>query len=184
MTGSGVRLLELFITFAKVGVMTFGGGYAMIPILERELIDRHSWTTSEELMDYYAVGQCTPGVIAVNTATFIGNKLAGVVGGIVATLGVVFPSVVIITLIAGILTNFADIPMVKSAFAGIRVCVCVLIFNSVLKLYKSAVIDKATFAIFLVVILASFFLGLSPVILVVLSAAAGILATNLGVRGK
>ena len=184
MTGHGVSLLELFCTFAKVGVMTFGGGYAMIPILERELIDKRSWTTSEELMDYYAVGQCTPGVIAVNTATFIGNKLAGTIGGIIATLGVVFPSVVIITLIAGILTNFADIPMVKSAFAGIRVCVCVLIFNSVLKLYKSAVIDKAALVIFLAVILASFFLEVSPVILVVLSAGAGILLTNLGVRGK
>ena len=184
MSKSRVNLLELFITFAKVGVMTFGGGYAMIPILERELIDKRSWATNEELMDYYAVGQCTPGVIAVNTATFIGNKLAGPVGGIIATLGVIFPSVVIITVIAGILTNFAHIPAVKSAFAGIRVCVCVLIFNSVVKLFKSAVIDKAALIIFLVVLVCSFFFGVSPVILVVISAVAGILLTNLGVRGK
>ena len=127
-------LWELFLAFARVGVMTFGGGYAMIPILEREIVDKHGWATEEELMDYYAVGQCTPGVIAVNTATFIGYKYKGVAGGIAATLGVVFPSVVIITLIAGILTNFADVPAVKSAFAGIRVCVSVLIFNAVLKL--------------------------------------------------
>ena len=120
------KLLSLFVSFAKVGVMTFGGGYAMIPILEREVVDNHGWVSREEMMDYYAVGQCTPGVIAVNTATFIGYKIAGVPGGIVATLGVVFPSVVIISIIAGILTTFADIPAVKSAFAAIRVCVCVL----------------------------------------------------------
>ena len=93
------RLLELFLAFARVGVMTFGGGYAMIPMLEREIVDRHGWASSEELMDYYAVGQCTPGVIAVNTATFVGYSVAGVPGGIVATLGVVFPSLVIITVI-------------------------------------------------------------------------------------
>ena len=177
-------LWQLFLAFARVGAMTFGGGYAMIPILEREIVDRHGWATEEELMDYYAVGQCTPGVIAVNTATFIGYKTAGTLGGIVATLGVVFPSVVIITVIAGILTSFAEVPMVKSAFAGIRVCVCVLIFNAVLKLWKKAVVDKATLVLFLGVFLLSAFLDISPVIFVVFCAAAGILLTRWGVRGK
>ena len=177
-------LLDLFLAFARVGVMTFGGGYAMIPILEREIVDRHGWATEEELMDYYAVGQCTPGVIAVNTATFIGYKTAGTPGGVVATLGVVFPSVAIITLIAGILTSFADVPQVKSAFAGIRVCVCVLIFNAVLKLWKKAVVDKWTLALFLGVFLLSVFFSVSPVIFVVVCAAAGIALTRMGVRGK
>ncbi len=177
-------LLQLFAAFARVGVMTFGGGYAMIPILEREIVDRHGWATSEELMDYYAVGQCTPGVIAVNTATFVGYSVAGVPGGIMATLGVVFPSVVIITVIAGILTNFADLPSVKSAFAAIRVCVCVLIFNAVMKLWKKAVPDKATLVLFLLVFLLSVFLDLSPIVFVVLCAAAGIVLTRMGVRGK
>ena len=175
---------DLFLAFARVGAMTFGGGYAMIPILEREIIDKHHWATSEELMDYYAVGQCTPGIIAVNTATFIGYKNGGNLGGIAATLGVVFPSVVIITLIAGILTSFADVPAVKSAFAAIRVCVCVLIFNAVLKLWKKAVVDKATLVLFLLVFLLSVFLDLSPILFVVLCAAAGIALTKLGVRGK
>ncbi len=178
------KLLELFLAFAKVGVMTFGGGYAMIPILEREIVDRHGWASSEELMDYYAVGQCTPGVIAVNTATFIGYSVAGVPGGIVATLGVVFPSLLIISAIAGILTNFADIPAVKSAFAAIRVCVCVLIFNAVVKLWKKAVPDKATLVLFLLVFIPSVFLDISPVVFVVLCATAGILLTRWGVRGK
>ena len=178
------QLWDLFLAFARVGVMTFGGGYAMIPILEREIVDRHGWATEEELMDYYAVGQCTPGVIAVNTATFIGCKVAGTIGGIVATLGVVFPSVVIITVIAGILTSFAEVPAVKSAFAGIRVCVCVLIFNAVLKLWKKAVVDKATLVLFLGVFLLSAFFDISPIVFVVFCAAAGIVLTRMGVKGK
>ena len=178
------KLIELFLVFAKIGGMTFGGGYAMIPILERELVENRGWASSEELMDYYAVGQCTPGIIAVNTATFIGNKLYGIPGGIAATLGVVFPSLVIITLIAGILSNFADIPAVKSAFAGVRVCVCVLIFNAVIKLWKSAVVDKGALILCLLVFGLSMFLDLSPIIFVVLCALGGILFTRLGVRGK
>ena len=178
------QLWQLFLAFAKVGVMTFGGGYAMIPILEREIVDNHGWATNEELMDYYAVGQCTPGVIAVNTATFIGYKTAGVPGGVIATLGVVFPSVVIITLIAGLITRFADIPAVKSAFAAVRVCVCVLIFNSVLKLWKGAVKDKAALVLFLAVFLLSVFFDISPIVFVLLCGAAGILFTKMGVHGK
>ena len=179
-----MKYWQLFTAFAKVGVMTFGGGYAMIPILEREIVDRHGWATSEELMDYYAVGQCTPGVIAVNTATFIGQKLGGPLTAAAATLGVVFPSLVIITLIAGVLTNFAEIPAVKSAFAGIRVCVCVLIFNAVVKLWKGAVPDKAALVLCLLVFVLSVFLDISPIVFVVFCAAAGILFTRMGVRGK
>ena len=179
-----MKLLSLFLSFAKVGVMTFGGGYAMIPILEREIVDRQGWASSEELMDYYAVGQCTPGVIAVNTATFIGYKVGGIAGGVIATLGVVFPSLVIITLIAGILTNFADIPAVKSAFSAVRVCVCVLIFNSVLKLWKGAVKDKGALVLFLLVLVLSVFFDISPVVFVLLCAASGIALTRMGVRGK
>ncbi len=175
---------ELFSSFARVGAMTFGGGYAMLPLLEREVVEKHGWATEEELMDYYAVSQCTPGVIAVNVATFIGFKIAGNLGGIVATLGVVTPSLLIIMLIASILTNFADVPAVKSAFAGIRVCVCVLIFNAVMKLWKKAVVDKGSLILFLVVFLLSVFFKISPVWFVVLCAAAGIALTRMGVRGK
>ena len=179
-----MKLLSLFLSFAKVGVLTFGGGYAMIPILEREIVDRQGWASSEELMDYYAVGQCTPGVIAVNTATFIGYKVAGPVGGVAATLGVVFPSVVIICIIAGILTNFADVPAVKSAFAAIRACVCVLIFNAVLKLWKSAVKDRPALVIFVLVLGLSLVFDISPVVFVLLCGSAGVALTRLGLRGK
>lgn len=177
-------LVSLFLSFAKVGVMTFGGGYAMIPILEREIVEDKGWADSDELMDYYAVGQCTPGIIAVNVATFIGRKLAGIPGGIVATMGMIFPSLVIICTIAGILGNFSDVPAVKSAFAGIRVCVCVLIFNAVVKLWKKAVPDKPALILCLCVFSLSVFLDISPVVFVVICALAGILLTRLGVRGK
>ena len=176
------QYLDLFLTFARVGVMTFGGGYAMLPILEREVVDGKGWATSEELMDYYAVGQCTPGVIAVNTATFIGQKQAGNLGGIVATLGIVFPSLVIITAIAGVLTKFSHLAVVQNAFAGIRVCVCVLVFNAVVKLWKNAVVDKWSLLLFLAVFLLSLLLDVSPVSFVIITAAAGILLTVLGVR--
>ena len=128
------ELLELFLTFAKIGVMTFGGGMAMLPILEREVVQNKHWATEEELVDYFAIGQCTPGIIAVNTATFVGQKRKGAMGGITATRGVGFPSLVIITILAGLITNFAHLAWVQNAFAGIQVCVCVLILTAVLKL--------------------------------------------------
>ena len=111
--------LDLFLTFAKIGVCTFGGGYAMLPILQREVVEKKGWATEEELTDYFAIGQCTPGIIAVNTATFIGQKYKGILGGVLATLGVVFPSLIIITLIAAFLQNFASYPVVAHALAGI-----------------------------------------------------------------
>ena len=176
------ELWELFWTFAKMGVMTFGGGMAMLPILQREVVDNKDWATEEELTDYYAIGQCTPGIIAVNTATFIGQKRGGVSGGIAATLGLVFPSVVIISILAGLISNFADLAWVKNAFAGIQVCVCVLIFNAVMKLLKKSVVDKRTAVIFALVLLGGLFLKLSPVWFVVGAALAGIVLKNLEVR--
>ena len=166
--------LDLFGTFAKVGVMTFGGGYAMLPILQREVVEHKGWATEEELMDYFAIGQCTPGVIAVNTATFAGRKVLGNIGGVVATLGVVFPSLIIISLLAGVITTFAEVAWVKNAFAGIRVCVCVLIFNAVVKLWKKSVVDKKTLALYAVILLASLLTDLSPVIFVLFAAVSGI----------
>ena len=175
-------LLDLFLTFAKVGVMTFGGGYAMLPILQRELVENKHWAAEEELVDYFAIGQCTPGVIAVNTATFVGQKLKGIAGGIIATLGVVFPSLVIISLLAGVISAFSHLQWVQHAFGGIRICVCILICNAVVKLYKKAVVDKLTLALFLAIALGSYFLPVSPVVFVVLSALVGIAVKNWGVR--
>ena len=175
-----LELWDLFWTFAKIGVMTFGGGIAMLPILQREIVEKRNWATEDELMDYYAIGQCTPGVIAVNTATFIGNKRKGVFGGIFATFGVVFPSLVIITAIAAFLRNFADLEVVQNAFAGIRACVCVLVLNAVIKLWKKSVVDKPALLIFCAVFLGSLLTAWTPVIFVALAAAAGILVHLIG----
>jgi len=168
------RILELFFTFAKVGVMTFGGGYAMLPILQREIVENKGWATEEELADYFAIGQCTPGVIAVNTATFIGRKRDGILGGVFATLGVVFPSVVIISLLAGVITQFSELAWVKNAFAGIRVCVCVLIANAVWKLGRKSVVDKWTTGIFILIALGAIFTKLSPAVFVLIAGVCGI----------
>jgi len=173
---------DLFLAFARIGVLTFGGGYAMLPMLQREVVEKHRWATEEQVMDYYAIGQCTPGVIAVNTATFVGYSQAGVWGGICATLGVVFPSLIIITVIAAFLTHFADILAVKYAFWGIRVCVCVLIFNAVVKLVKKSVVDVPTGVIFAVVLVLAVVLDISPVIFVAAAAVAGVVIKSLGVK--
>lgn len=167
-------LLDLYGTFFRVGIFTFGGGYAMLPLLQREIVDKKGWATEEELLDYFAVGQCTPGIIAVNTATFVGYKQKGIVGGIFSTLGMISPSLIIITVIAAVLSNFAEFPAVQNAFAGIRVAVCVLILNSVVKLYKKAVVDKLTLAVFTVVAVGAALLSgkVSPVVFIL---AAGVL---------
>jgi len=176
--------LELFLTFAKVGVCTFGGGYAMLPILQREVVEKKGWATDEELTDYFAIGQCTPGIIAINTATFIGHKYKGPLGGVVATLGVVFPSLIIITLIAAFLSNFADIPVVRHALAGVNAAVVALIASSVVKLGKSTLKDALCVGIFLVVLTLAFVVKASPVLLIVCAGLVGYVARRLVKPGK
>lgn len=167
------ELINLFITFAKIGAVTFGGGYAMLPILQRELVEKREWVSEEELMDYFAIGQCTPGVIAVNTGTFVGYKVKGVIGGIVATLGVITPSIIIITIISAFISNFLEYESVQYAFNGIRICVCVLIFNAVLKLSKKALVDRWALILFAIVFAASLFFDVSTVILIIISGGLG-----------
>lgn len=166
----------LFWTFCRIGGLTFGGGYAMLPMLEKEVVERHHWTTQEQLLDYFAIGQCTPGIIAVNTATFIGYNRRGVLGAVIATLGVVFPSFIIISLISAVLSNFAHIAMVQHAFSGIRVAVCGLILQAVIKLLKSSVKNAMGWILLAVTFLAVVLFDLSPVIVVIAAALTGILA--------
>lgn len=160
--------------------MTFGGGMAMLPILQREVVEDRGWASDEQMMDYFAIGQCTPGIIAINVATFIGYKQKGVAGAVFATLGMVFPSLVIIMAIAAFLNAFSQFEAVKHAFAGIRVCVCVLILNAVLKLLKSSVIDKITLVIFLAATVLMLIIDLSPIIFVLAAALIGIAVRQIG----
>ena len=183
-TEKRASLWELFVSFAKCGVLTFGGGYAMLPILEREIADKRNWSTSEQMLDYYAIAQCTPGAIAVNVATFVGYTKRGVIGAIVATLGLVFPSFVIITLLATVLKMFQDNPYVVKAFAGIRVAVCALMFGAVISLAKKAVSNIPTAVIALASLLLEVFLGVSPFIIVLSAAACGIAAYFIGKKRK
>ena len=178
------ELLDIFTASFKVGLMTFGGGYAMLPILQREVVETRKWVTEEEVLDYYAIGQCLPGIIMVNTMIFIGQKRRGTLGGIAAALGTVCPALIIITIIAAVLSGFAEAPVVKSAFAGIRVCVCVLIFNAVMKLWKSSVIDWKCLVIFILVAFGSLFTDITPILFVVASAVVGIAISCLGVKSK
>lgn len=168
------QLWEFFIVFARIGGLTFGGGYAMLPILQREVVEKRGWATEAELLDYYAIGQCTPGIIAINTATFIGYRHRGLAGGIFATLGVVFPSLVIISLIAFFLTHFAEYKLVQDAFTGIRVCVCILIFNAVRSFMKKSVVDRWSLALFLLVFSGMLLTDLSPIEFIVLSGLLGL----------
>ena len=167
--------LKLFWAFVKVGGLTFGGGYAMLPILQRDIVEHYGWATDEEVMDYYAMAQCLPGIIMVNTSTFIGRHRKGTLGGLVAGFASALPSLVIITVIAMCLNAFAEYAVVKNAFAGIRVCVVVLIINAVVKLWKSAIVDWLSFLfIFAPVCALSLFTRVSPVILVVAAAVLGV----------
>ena len=181
-------LLDLFCAFFRIGLFTFGGGYAMLPLLQREIVEKKKWATEEELLDYFAVGQCTPGIIAVNTATFVGFKEKKLSGAIFATLGIVSPSLVIITVIAALLSNFAHIAAVQNAFAGIRVAVCVLILNSIVKLWKKSVVDKLALGVFIAVFLGSVLLShVSPVVFIVAAAVLGIVVRvwlRIGKEGK
>ena len=168
-------LLDLYLTFARIGLFTFGGGYAMLPLLEREVVDKKKWVSRDDILDYYAIGQSTPGIIAVNTAAFCGYSQAGDIGGIIASLGFITPSIIIILIIANFLEKFADIVWIQHAFAGIRVGVSALVFYSVLKMIKSNANTPLKFAIFLLTFLAIAFLSVSPVIIVIIVGVFGIL---------
>lgn len=174
------ELWDLFFIFMKLGSVTFGGGYAMLPLLKKEFVEKRDWVTDEELMDYFAIGQCTPGIIAINVATFIGNKRKGVVGGILATLGFVTIPIILLITIAAFLSNFANEPLVKHAFAGIRVCVCVLIFNAIERLWKKSIINKVALSFFVMIFLLTVFTPISPAVLVVMAAILGIIYIQLG----
>lgn len=169
------ELLNLFFVFARIGGFTFGGGYAMLPMIQKEIVENKKWASDEEIMNYYAVGQCTPGVIAVNVATFIGYKLKGIWGAVFATLGVVTPSVMIITIIAAFISNFTHIPAVRHALDGINVVVSVLVFNAVINLWKKGVKSIFGIVLFALAFTVSVFFDISPLYTIVISVTCGII---------
>lgn len=167
-----------------MGAVCFGGGYALLPIIQRDIVQKYKYATDEEIADYFAIGQCTPGVISVNVATFVGHKQKGILGGIFATLGFIAPSIIIIAIIAAFLQNFADYRIVNHAFAGIRICVCVLIINAVISFGKKGIIDKFTAFLCLAVFIIAAFTSVSPVVLVICSGIAGAVFKGIGGGNK
>ncbi|AEV28166.1 chromate transport protein ChrA [Sphaerochaeta pleomorpha str. Grapes] len=176
-------LWSLYISFVKIGGLTFGGGLAMLPMLQKEVVEKHHWATEDDLLDCYAVGQCTPGIIAVNTATMLGYRKRGILGGIVATLGEVTPSLVIITFLSALLKQLEGNLIMEQAFTGIRVAVCVLIAQAILKLYKKSIIDIPTIILCALTIIGTVFLGFSPIWFIFLGITYGLLVQKLK-RGK
>lgn len=167
-------MLTLFLTWFQIGILTFGGGYAMLPMIQKLIVEKYHWATEEEIMDYYAIGQVTPGVIAVNTATFVGYHHKGVLGGIVATLGVVSPSLIIISIIAGLIANFSELAVVQHALSGVQLAVCVLMFDAVYKLWKKNVSRLMDWVLFLGSFLLAYFTSISTVWLVIAAALIGL----------
>lgn len=175
-------MFKLFCTFFKIGICTFGGGYAMLPMLEREIVEKNNWATNDEILDYYAIGQCTPGIIAVNVSTFIGYKIHGILGAIFSTLGLITPSFIIITLIASILNNIPETDIVIHIFNGIQLVVLALVLNSITKIWNGSIKDILSFSIFLVVIILSLIFNVSPTFGVITAALLGLLIKFIGER--
>ena len=171
----GSILLKLYVVFFRVGFFTIGGGYAMLPMLRKEVVEKYGWATDEEMMDYFAIGQSTPGIIAINTSTFIGYKKAGIIGAIFITLGMVTPSWIIIISIAMFFEQFADNAIVQSAFMGIRVVVVVLILNAVIKMGKKSIKNWVSLFVAIAAFLFIILTSLSPIYVVVGSAIIGII---------
>lgn len=173
------KLGELYISFFRIGALTFGGGLAMLPMLQREVVTERHWCTEEELLDMYAIGQCTPGIIAVNTATYVGYKQAGFIGGVAATLGVISPSIVIICLVASILQNFIHLPAVVHALAGIRIVVCALMLNTVVSMARKGIIDKLGAILFVAAFVLACFTPVPTALIIVLAGIIGVIASHI-----
>lgn len=169
------QLWKLFFTFAKIGAFTFGGGYAMLAILQKEIVEINGWATEEELLDYYAISQCTPGVIAVNTATFVGVKQKGIIGGIFATVGLVLPSVLIITIIAAFIKNFLEYEIVGHIFGGIKAAVAALIVDATITIGKKSMVDKVCIALAVISFILSVLFDVPPTVIVLGGAAVGLI---------
>ena len=172
---------QLYTAWFKMGLFTFGGGYAMLPMIQKEVIERYGWATEEEVMNYYAIGQCLPGIIAINSATFIGYRLKGVFGAIISTIGVISPSFIIIVVIAGLIANFSELTTVQYALSGINVAVCVLMFNTITNLWQNNIKNIGSLTVFVVAIILAMFTDISTVYLVIGAGILGVVMSRLGV---
>lgn len=177
----GKCCLELFLTFAKIGTFTFGGGYAMISLIQAEIADHKKWVSKEDVLDMVAIAESTPGPIAINSATFVGYKRAGIIGSVCATLGVVIPSFLIISIISLFIREFKELQAVQYAFEGIRVGVVVLVIKAFISMWKGCKKNWFFYTMCGLAFLAVAFLNLSPILMIVLAAVTGIILAYAGV---
>lgn len=173
-------LIQLYLAFFRIGGLTFGGGLTMLPMLKHELVEKKNWVTEDDLLDYYAVGQCTPGIIAVNVSTFVGYKKKGIPGSVFSTLGMISPSLIIISVIALFLKQFMDNQTVIHAAAGIKAVVCALMLNTVITMGKKTLVNKLSIIICITGFLAAMFTPVPSVILVLAAALTGIILYKAG----
>lgn len=176
------NLFQLYWSFFKIGGLTFGGGLSMLPMLERELVQRRKWVTEEEILDFYAIGQCTPGIIAVNTATFVGYKKEKILGGIFATLGMISPSIIVISLVAAFFEMFLSNKWFAHAMMGVRSVVCAMLINTVINLGKKSLKSVYSWIICIVILALGFFTKIPTVVLVLMAAAVGIIVNEIKFR--
>ncbi len=186
--GSGAReneykmkeLWELYFAFFRIGGLTFGGGLTMLPMLKYELVEKKNWISEEELIDCYAIGQCTPGIIAVNTATFVGYRRKGIMGGMISTLGMISPSILIITAVALCLSQFMDNIWLSHALMGVRGVVCALMLNTVITLARKSLVSWVTWVICIVAFLLSMLTDIPLIVIVLLAGIVGIIMEKFG----
>jgi chromate transporter len=176
--------LELFRVFFVIGAALFGGGYAMMPVLDRELIKKRKWITMDEVMDYFTIAQITPGIIAVNVATFVGCKRKGAAGGIIATFGIILPGIIVMFVISTFIRRFNEYDIVRRAFTGIRVAVCALILDTLIKLSKGVTRNFKSIAVSACAFALSVFFKISPVTIIIGAGLAGFLFFRSGAKEK
>lgn len=176
------RFLDLYFTFVKIGAFTIGGGLAMMPMMQKELIDKKHWMTEEDLIDYYAVGQSTPGMIAVNVSTFVGYNQLGILGGIVATLGMVSPSIIIITILAGLINSIDEYPMVQKALRGINVAVAALFTSVIVKFVKKTIKKPLHVLLMLISFTLVYFFKLQSFWIILTAILCGVVITSVSLK--
>lgn len=176
------RIMTLFISFLKIGAFTFGGGYAMIPLIQREVVEKHKWITDDDILDIIAIAESTPGPIAINSATFVGYRVAGVWGSFFATLGVVLPSFCIILLIAYVLREFQNIKAVQYAFNGIRAGVLALLLKSIWTMYKKCPKSPLAYILMAVAFILTAFLDVDVLLVIIGCALVGLISSIIAAR--
>ncbi len=172
-----VKLSELFFICTKIGALLLGGGYVIVPLLISEFVDKKRWLTKEEVLNFYALGQCVPGIIAPNTIMFLGYKLRGKIGAIAALLGLCLSPVAAILLVASFISVIANLAIMKNIFWGVNIAIIVLIFLTIKEVWSTSVVDKLTFLFFIFAFLLCIF-GLSPAWVIVFAILFGVILTK------